>query len=210
MNENINPALSQLAVPISSLKLDARNARAHDERSINTIANSLRDYGQQKPIIVIADGTVIAGNGTLSAAKELGWEKLAVVRFTDEAKARAFAIADNRSAELSTWNEAELAATLKELQQMTVGAVLGFSDQEIADLLKGQTMDGVVGPTPAEKLLGFNAATVKQISLFFEGAEYDTVIARLDKVSVQLGTVNNTQTFVKLLEHYEQGASSTT
>lgn len=208
MNENINPMLSPLTTHISGLKPDARNARAHDERSIETIKASLSDYGQQKPIVILSDGTVIAGNGTLEAAKRLGWELLAAVKFTDEAKARAFAIADNRSAELSTWNEAELQATLRELSLAEMPQTTGFSDQEIADLLKGPTMEGVVGPSPEERLETFKNATIKQIVLFFDGKEYDEVVARLDKASLSLGALNNTQTVVKLLEHYETSASS--
>lgn len=129
----INPALSVLARPVDSLKLDERNARKHERRSIDAIKTSLATYGQQKPIVALTSGVVIAGNGTLEAARELGWDRLAVVTFDteDEARARAFAIMDNRSAELSSWDFEVLASELS-----TIGDIdVGFSSKELARLL---------------------------------------------------------------------------
>lgn len=132
---SINPALSKLAVPISSLRPDPKNARAHGARSLAAIRSSLATYGQQKPIVALADGTVIAGNGTLRAATELGWPALAVVRFADEAKARAFAVADNRASELSEWDVDELVATLGTFEDP---GTAGFDASEVQELLDFQ------------------------------------------------------------------------
>lgn len=110
--ENINPALQPLARPIEVLKEDPRNARRHDQRSVDAIAESLTLHGQQKPVVALKDGTVIAGNGTLQAARSLGWGRLAAVVFEDVSMARAYALADNRTAELSTWDPAALAADI--------------------------------------------------------------------------------------------------
>jgi len=129
----INPALEVLARPVDSLKLDERNARKHERRSVDAIRTSLSTYGQQKPIVALTSGVVIAGNGTLEAARELGWDRLAVVTFDneDEARARAFAIMDNRSAELSSWDFEVLASELS-----TIGDIdVGFSSKELARLL---------------------------------------------------------------------------
>lgn len=110
--ENINPALQPLARPIEVLKEDPRNARRHDQRSVDAIAESLTLHGQQKPVVALKDGTVIAGNGTLQAARSLGWGRLAAVVFEDASRARAYALADNRTAELSAWDPAALAADI--------------------------------------------------------------------------------------------------
>lgn len=110
--ENINPALQPLARPIEVLKEDPRNARRHDQRSVDAIAESLTLHGQQKPVVALKDGTVIAGNGTLQAARSLGWTRLAAVVFEDVSRARTYALADNRTAELSAWDPAALAAEL--------------------------------------------------------------------------------------------------
>jgi ParB-like nuclease domain len=105
-------------VDIGKLVLDPANARRHPERNLSAIKGSLARFGQQKPIVANAAGVVIAGNGTLEAAKELGWDKIAVVRSelggTDLA---AFAIADNRSSELAEWDRDVLGSILHALRE---------------------------------------------------------------------------------------------
>lgn len=110
--------MDTLTVPISSLTLDPSNARKHSEVNLRAIANSLRRFGQRKPIVV-QGSTVLAGNGTLEAAKSIGWSEIVIVRVPDEwdsETAKAYALADNRSAELAEWDEVVLAASLMELQ----------------------------------------------------------------------------------------------
>jgi len=85
----IAPDLAPLARPITSLHEDPQNARKHDKRNLEAIAKSLAEFGQRKPIVALHDGTVIAGNGTLAAARSLGWQEIAVATFEDEAKAGA-------------------------------------------------------------------------------------------------------------------------
>ena len=85
----INAGLLPLARPIESLRCDPRNARRHAERDLAVLRQSLELHGQQKPIVALRDGKVIAGNGTLEAARSLGWERLAVVTYDDEDAAKA-------------------------------------------------------------------------------------------------------------------------
>jgi ParB-like chromosome segregation protein Spo0J len=122
-------------VPIDSLSEDPSNARR---------------FGQQKPIVVDATNTVRAGNGTLMAAKSLGWKIISIVR-SDLAKTEltAFAIADNRSAELAEWDAEILSATLSDPE---IGDV-GFLDEEIRKLTNQPlpSLDSV--EMPAEKWL---------------------------------------------------------
>ena len=102
---------------VADLKPDPENVRQHDRRNIQAIINSLRRFGQQKPIVIDRNSVVVAGNGTLQAAKELGWTTIMAVRTELEGDAaKAFAIADNRTAELAEWEEDKLNAVLKSLQ----------------------------------------------------------------------------------------------
>ncbi len=105
-------------VPTSSLKEDTANARTHDERNLDAIKGSLKAFGQVKPIIVDSTGTVIAGNGTLRAAIALGWSEIAVIRTSikDAKKRAAYALSDNRTAELAAWDDAILTDTLRALK----------------------------------------------------------------------------------------------
>ncbi len=67
-------------VAVASLAFDPANARKHDEANLKAIAGSLNLFGQRKPIVVTKAGVVVAGNGTLEAAKSLGWTEIDVVR----------------------------------------------------------------------------------------------------------------------------------
>jgi len=93
-------------IAVADLSLDPSNVRKHSRRNLDAIKASLRKFGQQKPIVVDAKGIVLAGNGTLTAAQELGWTEIQIVR-TELAgvEATAFAIADNRTAELAEWDD---------------------------------------------------------------------------------------------------------
>lgn len=104
-------------IALADLSLDPSNVRKHGRKNLDAIKASLRKFGQQKPIVVDAKGIVIAGNGTMTAAQELGWTEIAAYRTTlTGVEATAFAIADNRSAELAEWEEDKLNAVLKSLQ----------------------------------------------------------------------------------------------
>jgi DNA modification methylase len=106
------------SLPVEVLVLDPRNARKHDEKNLSAIAGSLDRFGQRKPIVVTSENVVVAGNGTLTAAVSLGWEKIDVVRVPDDwsdDQVKAFALADNRTAELAVWDEQVMASQLLEL-----------------------------------------------------------------------------------------------
>jgi DNA modification methylase len=92
-------------VPISSVSEDPSNARKHNEKNIASIKASLKRFGQQKPIVLGKNGVVIAGSGTLRAAKELGWDHIYVTESDlTGANAIAYGIADNRTTETSEWD----------------------------------------------------------------------------------------------------------
>jgi ParB-like chromosome segregation protein Spo0J len=120
---------------VDSLHHDPSNVRKHDERNVKAIAASLQRFGQQKPIVVDGEGIVRAGNGTLEAAKSLGWADIEAVRTDlESAEAVAYAIADNRTAELAEWDEEGLALQLDALDADLLGAS-GFDQGEVAALM---------------------------------------------------------------------------
>ena len=89
-------------VALESLHTDPANARSHNERNLDVIRGSLARFGQRKPIVVDRRGRILAGNGTYDAARALGWQEIDIVRTDLEGlEATAYAIADNRSAELA-------------------------------------------------------------------------------------------------------------
>lgn len=123
-------------VPIDEPTPDPANARKHDERNLEAIRDSLRAFGQQKPIVMDSRGIVVAGNGTLEAAKRLGWTEIAVVRTDlDPTQATAFGIADNRTAELAEWDDDVLRSLLDSMDEETRD-LLHFSEDDLDDLVE--------------------------------------------------------------------------
>lgn len=151
--ESIAPELGGLAVPIASLIEHPKNPRRGD---LEAISASLRRFGQLKPIVVQAGtGYVVAGNHVLRSARELGWEHLAaVVVDLDDATASAFLIADNRTSDLGSYDDALLAAILEE--QAAAGNLAGTSytpgdiDELVARLLAETERRGDPDAVPAE------------------------------------------------------------
>lgn len=130
---HIHEGLRHLAVPCSKLTFDPKNARKHDRRNLDTIKSLLTKFGQRMPIVVQKQGMIVrVGNGRLEVARELGWKHIAAVIVDEgDVDAIAFAIGDNRSAELGEWDSAVLADTLHTLGIM---AEVGFSEIEFESL----------------------------------------------------------------------------
>jgi hypothetical protein len=126
-------------LPLDQVTIDPANVRAHPTRNLDAIKASLQKFGQQKPIVIDRKGVCVAGNGTVEAARALGWTEVRVVRTELEgAEAVAYAIADNRTGDLAEWDEPELAAVLTALQEddSIDVSVTGFDSDEIAALLE--------------------------------------------------------------------------
>lgn len=116
MKEKIHPQLKALAIPIAKLVEDPENARLHDDANIEAIAQSLTKYGQRSTIVVHKDGRVLKGNGTMRAAISLGWKKIAAITVDDDpTTASGYAIADNRTSDLSTWDYEQLKANIDKI-----------------------------------------------------------------------------------------------
>jgi site-specific DNA-methyltransferase (adenine-specific) len=105
---------------LDQLTPDPTNARAHDDKNLSAIEGSLREFGQRKPIVIDQRGVIVAGNGTVEAAKRLGWTDIQAVRVPadwDSDRIKAFALADNRTGELATWNQEVMSSQLMNLQE---------------------------------------------------------------------------------------------
>jgi ParB-like chromosome segregation protein Spo0J len=78
-----NLALGPLSIaylPVDQLKPDPRNARQHSAKQIRQIANSIETFGFNVPLLIDAEGNLIAGHGRLLAAKRLGWDQVPTIR----------------------------------------------------------------------------------------------------------------------------------
>ena len=124
-------------VPIDSLIPYAKNARTHSEDQIDQIANSMREFGWTSPVLVDADGGIIAGHGRLLAAKKVGLSQVPVIRLAHltEAQRRALVLADNKLALNARWDNQLLAEEIRMLDSEQFDlSVIGFSLDEIENL----------------------------------------------------------------------------
>lgn len=135
-------------VALDKLVLDPANARKHPAKNLEAIKGSLAKFGQQKPVVVDHKGVVVAGNGTIEAARALGWAEIAAVRTDLEGpEAIAYALADNRGAELAEWDVGILSETLKSLQAIDWDlAAIGFDEFDLDKMAPKPIAEGLTDP----------------------------------------------------------------
>jgi hypothetical protein len=121
--------------PIERVHGSPSNPRDNDA-AVPHVAASIKRFGWQQPIVARADGEVIAGNTRLKAAHHLGLVEVPVVWFSGtDLDAVAYQIADNRTGELATWDEAALSSMLTALRDEDALDGVGYSAEELQQVL---------------------------------------------------------------------------
>ena len=112
------------------LKPYEKNAKKHDKKQIERIANSIKEFGFRQNLVVDSSNTVIIGHGRLEAAKLLGMDKLPCIQIDDltEEQIKALRLADNKVAE-SEWDFDLMAAELEGITELDMSA-FGFELSE--------------------------------------------------------------------------------
>ena len=140
----MQPDLQIVTLSVAALVPYAENARTHSDEQVAQIAASISEFGFVNPVLVDAEGVLIAGHGRVMAARQLGLASVPAIRLAHltEAQARALRLADNQIALNSGWDEALLAAEIARIRDEAVIDldVLGFSGMELDRLLA--TADG--------------------------------------------------------------------
>ena len=117
-----------------------KNPRFNDG-AVEAVANSIKEFGFQQPIVVDKDFVVIVGHTRLKAAEQLGLTEVPVViaeNLTPE-QVQAYRIADNKTGEIAEWNYELLPLEIKELQEADFDlSILGFDTEELDKLLNGE------------------------------------------------------------------------
>lgn len=121
-----------------------RNVKKHDQKQINNVAESIRQYGFVQPIVVDADGVIVIGHCRALAAKKLGMEKVPCVCVDDltPEQVKALRLVDNKSNE-SEWDTDLLGAELESLDLLNFDFDWDGSSISYIDLLE----DGGFEPT---------------------------------------------------------------
>ena len=125
-----------------------RNPR-DNEKAVDAVAASLKEFGFRQPIVVDTDGVIIAGHTRYKAALKLGLKKVPVhtARDLSPEQVKAYRIADNKTGEIAEWDLTILPVELAELQSADFDMnILAFSDKELNRLLNTNLAQGKNDP----------------------------------------------------------------
>jgi ParB-like chromosome segregation protein Spo0J len=127
-------------VKISELKPHPKNPRIHPDSAIEKLERSIKEFGWTNPILVSADGYVLAGHARLKAAEKAGISEVPVIYLSLEGvKAEAYMIADNRLQEDTLWDDEVLAELLADISKNDIDMLLtGFEAKEFEKLLNDE------------------------------------------------------------------------
>lgn len=125
-------------VVLDKLRLYPGNPRTHSKKQIQQIAASIQRFGFTSPLLVSDDLEIIAGAGRLLAARQLGLERVPVIRLAhlDETERRAYVLADNQLALQAGWDKELLAIELGGLIELNFDlSVIGFEASQVEIIL---------------------------------------------------------------------------
>lgn len=124
----------------------ARNSRTHSDEQVQQIMGSIKEFGFTNPILVDAEGLIIAGHGRTMAAQRLGMKEVPCLRLghLTESQKKAYVIADNKLALNAGWDDEMLRLELADLQDADFDLSLtGFDDEELNALLAAAVEEGL-------------------------------------------------------------------
>jgi ParB-like chromosome segregation protein Spo0J len=122
---------------VADLTPYARNSRTHSDEQVSQIAASIKEWGFTTPVLIDADGGIIAGHGRVMAAQRLGLEDVPciIAEGWTEAQKRAYVIADNKLALNAGWDNDLIKIEFQELESLRFDLSLtGFSVEEMDGL----------------------------------------------------------------------------
>ena len=134
--------------PLDAVRPYANNPRQNDD-AVEAVAESIRRFGFRQPIVVDTDGVIVAGHTRFRAAQRLGLATVPVHVATDLTpdEVRAYRLADNKTAELASWDDAMLSIELDALRGAGIDwTLLGFNEEELAKLLAPAGTEGLTDP----------------------------------------------------------------
>ena len=113
-------------VPIENIQPYEHNPR-NNKDAVEKVAESIKEFGWQQPIVIDKNGIIIAGHTRYKAAQMLGYTEVPVVCAEDltEAQVKAYRLADNKTAGFSTWDMELLELELEDLQTLSFEIVSG-------------------------------------------------------------------------------------
>lgn len=177
-----------ITVKVADLIPYAMNARTHSESQVAKIAASIREFGFNNPVLIDKDKVIIAGHGRVLAAQKLGLETVPclVLAHLDDARRRAYILADNRLALDAGWDDAMLRAEVESLMKMDFDVRLaGFEEDEIKDLM-GRAPEAEMPSLPTD------TPTLSQMTFTLSTFQANTIKEALE-IATNMGAFDTTE-----------------
>ena len=136
-------------LPIDAVHEYDRNPRTINDAAIDAVAKSIEAFGFKVPILIDADGVIIAGHTRLRAARKLGLKEVPTIRADDltPEQVKALRIADNKVATLTSWDMEILPLELADLKGVDFDlALLGFSTEDLSAIMAPAGSEGLTDP----------------------------------------------------------------
>ncbi|MFA5252085.1 MAG: ParB N-terminal domain-containing protein [Phycisphaerae bacterium] len=134
-----NKMLKVQNIDLSLLRPWEDNPRINDD-AVDSVARSIEHFGFNVPILCNQELVIIAGHTRWKAAKKIGMKSVPVIVLEmTEDQHKAFAVADNKTAEVASWDYPKLRKVLRELKHKKINIPsLGYSKTELQALLTQQ------------------------------------------------------------------------
>lgn len=150
-----NPTFKVEIVALAALKPHPRNYHGHPQDQVDHLKQSITEHGQYKNVVIAQDNTILAGEGLVKAATQLGRQTIAAYRVDippDSPQALKILTGDNEISRLAEINDRLLTELLKEVRELDTTGLLGtgFDEQMLTNL--------VFVSRPASEIQDFNEA----------------------------------------------------
>lgn len=161
-------------VPIESVKPYENNPRFNDS-GVAALAESIKQFGWTKPIVVDAENVIIAGHTRLKAAQQLGLKEVpvSVADWLTEEQEKAYRLADNKSGELAEWDYDKLVEEIQKAKNTDFSA-LGFSEIELMGLSNDFLPDGF-GDEEGYEEIGEAQLKARHITINYDAEDEEEV-----------------------------------
>ena len=194
--------MNTLDYDIEKIKPYDKNPRKISDKAISMVANSIKEFGFQQPIVVDKKNVIVVGHTRYLASKKLNLSKVPVVigNFTEQ-QAKAYRIADNRINEETGWDYNFLQEELNKLLDLDVDLNLtGFTSEELDSMFAKEEIE-ITDPIDVGDDENHLLNDVKMIQLFYEPDTEQKFRQIIDKVKDKYSIDNISDAVLKCVEN---------
>lgn len=198
---------------VSDLKYDKKNARIHSAKGIGMIADGLQEVGFGRSVLIDKDNNILAGNGTIEAAAQVGITKVRVIE-TDgteviavkrinltKKQAERLKVIDNRAGEMSSWNT----ETLKEMLHEDEDSLKGLWAEEELDFLLQKPTDFTDDPLSPESAASRVEPSIERVILWIPVSKNTEFQLKVRELGERYGLVDITEIVMEAITREHEG-----